>query len=207
MLAAKSAGPKMMVSSRGLAAQISSTLMSPRAVSICASIPMWPIGKPAEISTWRSNMSVATICAADSTFGNMISSRRSPALPTTSMMSYAVHLVLQSFTRTHNTLSPQSLPRIAAAIFARDASFSLGATASSRSRNTMSAGIPGPLPSIFSDEPGIDRHERRGRLRERADMAYRLHRTAHEHLGRRGTFSHYRQRGVHNSQRTNNSAK
>ena len=46
MLAAKSAGPKMIVSSRGEAAQISSTLMRPRAVSICASIPMWPTGRP-----------------------------------------------------------------------------------------------------------------------------------------------------------------
>ena len=37
--AAKSAGPKMIVSSRSVAAQISSTLMRPRAVSICASMP------------------------------------------------------------------------------------------------------------------------------------------------------------------------
>src|SRR5258706_11245966 len=34
----------------------------------------------------------------------------------------------------------------------------------------MSAGIPGPLPSIFSLDPGIDRHERRGKSRLRADM-------------------------------------
>ncbi len=52
----------------------------------------------------------------------------------------------------------------------------------------MSAGMPGPLPNIFSDEPGIDRQERRGRLRERADMVYRLHRTTDEHLGRRTAF-------------------
>ena len=40
--AAKSAGPKMIVSSRGEAAQISSTLIRPRVVSIWASMPMWP---------------------------------------------------------------------------------------------------------------------------------------------------------------------
>ena len=45
MEAAKSAGPKMIVSSRGEAAQISSTLMRPRAVSIWASIPTWPTGQ------------------------------------------------------------------------------------------------------------------------------------------------------------------
>ena len=38
----------------------------------------------------------------------------------------------------------------------------------------MSAGMPGPLPIIFSDDPGIERQERRGRSRERADMAVRL---------------------------------
>ena len=34
----------------------------------------------------------------------------------------------------------------------------------------------------------MDRQERRGSWRERADMAYRLHCTAYEHLGRSGTF-------------------
>ena len=35
----------------------------------------------------------------------------------------------------------------------------------------MSAGMVGPLVSIFSLEPGMDRQERRGRSRVRADMA------------------------------------
>ena len=38
----------------------------------------------------------------------------------------------------------------------------------------MSAPRPGALPSIFSLEPGTDRHDRRGRLRERSDMPTRL---------------------------------
>ena len=42
-------GPKMIVSSRGEAAQISSTLMRPRVVSIWASMPMWPTGRPARL--------------------------------------------------------------------------------------------------------------------------------------------------------------
>jgi hypothetical protein len=87
MDAAKSAGPKMIVSSRGEAAQISSTLMSPRAVSIWASMPMWPAGRPAADSTWVSRRSRATTSAADCTLGSMTSSRRGPARPTTSMTS------------------------------------------------------------------------------------------------------------------------
>ncbi len=72
---------------------------------------------------------------------------------------------------------------MACATRAREASFSFGATASSRSRNTMSAGIPGPLPNIFSDDPGIDKQERRGRSRERGDMPCRLDDAASQELG------------------------
>ena len=56
----------------------------------------------------------------------------------------------------------------------------------------MSAGMPGPLPSIFSLEPGIDRQERRGRSRERADMGRSLRagrmlpRREHRAISRRG---------------------
>ena len=48
-----STGPSTIVSSRSLAAQISSTLMSPRAVSICASMPTrdW---RPVTFSIWVS---------------------------------------------------------------------------------------------------------------------------------------------------------
>ena len=77
----------MIVSSRGDAAQISSTLIRPWAVSIWASMPMWPMGRPAFFSTWVSSRSMATTSAGVCTFGSMTSSRRSPALPTTSMTS------------------------------------------------------------------------------------------------------------------------
>src|SRR3954447_21628948 len=101
----------------------------------------------------------------------MTSSRRSPALATTSSTSKAVHSVSHALMRTQRIFSPQSWSRMAPMTLPRAASFSSGATESSRSRNTMSAGIPGPLPSIFSLEPGIDRQERRGRLRVRSDMS------------------------------------
>ncbi len=87
MDAEKSTGPRMTVSRRGEAAQISSTLIRPRAVSIWASMPMWPAGRPLLISTWVSSRSRATTSAAFWTFGSMISSRRGPAWPTTSMTS------------------------------------------------------------------------------------------------------------------------
>ena len=87
MLAAKSAGPKMIVSRRGDAAQISSTLISPRAVSIWASIPMWPTGNPDVFSTCVRRRSRATTSDAYWTLGSMTSSRRSPALLTTSITS------------------------------------------------------------------------------------------------------------------------
>ncbi len=53
----------MMVSSLGEAAQISSTLIRPRAVSIWASMPMCPRARPAFSSTWVSRRSSATTSA------------------------------------------------------------------------------------------------------------------------------------------------
>src|SRR3954451_12163335 len=58
----------------------------------------------------------------------------------------------------------------------RAASFSNGATESSRSRNTMSAPSPGAFPSIFALEPGTARQVRRGRFRDRSDMRARVDR-------------------------------
>ena len=61
--------------------------------------------------------------------------------------------------------------RIASATLARAASFSSGATESSRSRKLMSAATVGALARKRSLDPGEDMQERRGRLRERSDMA------------------------------------
>ena len=87
MLAMKSAGPKMMVSTRGLAVAILSTLSRPSAFSICASMPIRPTSKPLAFSIWVSSMSSATICSGVCTFGSMMQSRFGPAPSTTSMTS------------------------------------------------------------------------------------------------------------------------
>ena len=52
--AMKSAGPKMIVSTRGEAAAIASTLTRPAAFSICASMPIRPTSKPIVFSIWVS---------------------------------------------------------------------------------------------------------------------------------------------------------
>ena len=64
MLAMKSAGPKMIVSIRGLANAMSLTLIRPCAVSICASMPIRPTSRPLAFSIWVSSMSSALTCAA-----------------------------------------------------------------------------------------------------------------------------------------------
>src|SRR3954469_25734663 len=72
--------------------------------------------------------------------------------------------------RTQSTRSPQSRFLMASTTLPRAASFSSGATESSRSRNVMSAGMVGPLARKRSLDPGTDRHERRGRSLLRADI-------------------------------------
>src|ERR1700682_5568076 len=79
-------------------------------------------------------------------------------------------MVSHALTRTHSTLSPQSWFLMASTTLDLEATFSRGPQASSRSRNTMSAGNPAALAIIFSLEPGTDRQERRGKCRVRADM-------------------------------------
>src|SRR5439155_7679805 len=57
-------------------------------------------------------------------------------------------------------------------MFWRASSFAPGATESSRSMNTSSAGRLGALASIFGDDPGTDRQDRRGRMgRGSSDMS------------------------------------
>ena len=46
--------------------------------------------------------------------------------------------------------------------FPRASSFAPGATESSRSMNTSSAGRPGALDSIFGEDPGTERQDLRG---------------------------------------------
>ena len=85
--AMKSAGPKMMVSSRGDAAAMASTSTRPRAFSICASMPIRPTSSPIVFSIWVSSRSSACTCSALCTLGSITQSRLAPAPSTTSMTS------------------------------------------------------------------------------------------------------------------------
>ena len=85
--AMKSAGPKMIVSTRGEAAAMALTLVRPSAFSICASMPMAPTSRPVAFSIWVSSRSRATTCSAVCTLGSMIASRWAPAPSTTSTTS------------------------------------------------------------------------------------------------------------------------
>jgi hypothetical protein len=85
--AMKSAGPKMMVSTRGDAPAIASTSTRPLAFSICASMPIRPTSSPSVFSSWVSSRSSATTCSADCTFGSITQSSWAPAPSTTAMTS------------------------------------------------------------------------------------------------------------------------
>ena len=159
----KSAGPKMIVSIRGLANAISLTLIRPCAVSICASMPIRPTSKPLAFSIWVSSMSSAFTWAASATFGSMMQSSSAPAPPTTSSTSVKVHSVVQSLTRTVRILSPQPPSLSAATMFLRAPGLASGAHASSRSRNTWSAGRPLAFSRNRGLLPGTARLERRDR--------------------------------------------
>ena len=101
---------------------------------------------------------------ASSTLGIMMQSRFAPAPPTTSI-DVAQAPLGGDAVDAHD-------PGLAAVVVRAErrrrrspatASFSSGETASSRSRNTWSAGSVAALASIFSDEPGTARQERRSR--------------------------------------------
>ena len=60
---------------------------------------------------------------------------------------------------------------MASTTLARAASFSRGATESSRSRKDMSAATVGAFSRKRSFDPGVEKQERRGSSRDREDMA------------------------------------
>jgi hypothetical protein len=83
----KSAGPKMIVSTRWLAAAMALTLVRPSAFSICASMPILPTSRPVAFSICVSSRSRATTCSGVWTLGSMMASRFAPAPSTTSTTS------------------------------------------------------------------------------------------------------------------------
>ena len=85
--AMKSAGPKMIVSTRGDAAAIASTSTRPLAFSIWASMPIRPTSSPSVFSIWVSSRSSACTWAAVCTLGSITASRSAPAPSTTAMTS------------------------------------------------------------------------------------------------------------------------
>src|SRR4051812_41328486 len=93
----------------------------------------------------------------------MMQSRFAPAPPTTSSTSWKVHSVVQSLTRTVRIFSPQPPSFSAATMFLRAPGLASGAQASSRSRNTWSAGSPLAFSRKRGLEPGTPRQDRRGR--------------------------------------------
>ena len=165
-----STGPRMIVSSRSLAAQISSTLMSPRAVSICASMPTWRLAAGDLLDLGEQQVERDHVGRASRTFGSISSSSRSDRV---------------ADDLDHVAVRPLRVPRVHA--HAQDALAEVELLIASRPwparpasraarRRLRGRGTPcrrrepGAFPSIFSLEPGTDRHERRGRWRERSDM-------------------------------------
>src|SRR5436309_5411956 len=66
--------------------------------------------------------------------------------------------------RTPTVFPAHPPPASAVRTLARAASFAWGATESSRSQKTSSAGSVGALASIRGDEPGTERQDRRDRM-------------------------------------------
>jgi hypothetical protein len=163
--AMKSAGPKMIVSTRWEAVAISLTLFRPCAFSICASMPILPTSKPIVFSIWVRSRSRATTCWAVCTFGSMMQSRFWPAPSTTVTTSRYVHSVVQSLTRTTRVLPVQSPSLRNLTMVCRASGLARGAQASSRSRKTWSAGRPWAFSRKRGLLPGTARQERRGRRR------------------------------------------
>ena len=161
-LADRSPKPRISASSRGDDAAISSTRASAALSSISASRPIrffrWSL-----VSSCVSNVSKNQMSRAAFGFGTIMTSSLSPAPSTTSMTSSCAQCVSAPLTRTARTFLPQSRLRNASTAFLRDASFCAGATASSRSRNTMSAVVAIAFSIIFGLEAGVESSDRLNR--------------------------------------------
>ena len=161
-LAERSPNPKISASSRGDDAAISSTRASAALSSISASRPIlffrWSL-----VSSCVSSVSKNQMSRGAFGFGTMITSSLSPAPSTTSITSSCAQCVSAPLTRTARIFLPQSRLRSASTAFLRAASFCAGATASSRSRKTMSAAVAIAFSIIFGLEAGVESSERLSR--------------------------------------------
>src|SRR5919106_5645796 len=120
------------------------------------------LSRPMVSSIIRRRSSTNVTSEAYSTFGIMMQSMNWPAFSTISATSRWHHFVYTPFARTTTVFPDQSPSLRAWMTLPRASSFARGATESSRSMNTSSAGSVGPLASIFGLDPGTDRQERRG---------------------------------------------
>src|SRR5271167_3134567 len=161
-LADRSPKPRMSASRRGDAAAISSTCAKAALSSINASRPIrffkWSLVSSCVSSVSKNQMSRGALG-----FGTIIMSSLSPAPSTIWITSSCAQCVSAPLTRTARTFLPQSRLRSASTAFLRAASFCAGATASSRSRNTMSAAVAIAFSIIFGFEAGVESSERLSR--------------------------------------------
>src|SRR3984885_11863028 len=130
-------------------------------------MPISPTGSPWTVSNWVSSRSSAWTCETSETFGSTttssLASGAAPTADTTSMMSACGHGVVQALTRAPRSCPAPAVAASAAAPRQGASAWASGATASSRSRKTASAGRPLDLSIIFWLLPGTDRQVRRGR--------------------------------------------
>ena len=162
--AAKSAGPKMMVSRRGDAAQISSTLISPPVVSIWASIPMWPTGSP-QLRLDLGHQEVegdhlGRVC--DLGQHELVESLAGVRDDVDDVAVGPLGVPGVDPNAEHPVVPGEVLDRVGHLGPGR-LLLRAGATESSRSRKLMSAGTVGALARKRSFDPGVDMQERRGR--------------------------------------------
>jgi len=153
----------VIASSRGQQPANSSTRASASVSSMRISIPMRPSGRSCLSSSWVRSVSTKCTSRGAFTFGMMTTSRFRPAAPTISTSSSWHHFVWTPLMRTARVFRPQSSVLRPSMIGLRAASFSDGATASSRSRKTRSASLAAAFAIIFSLVPGVESSERRRR--------------------------------------------
>ncbi len=125
---------------------------------------MRPGSSPSLASSWPSSVSTNQTSRGALTLGTMMTSIAAPAPVTTSMRSSWHHTVSRPLIRTARVFDPQSSWFRASTIAPRAATLALGATASSRSRNTRSASLAAAFAIILSLEPGVESSERRRRI-------------------------------------------
>ena len=156
--APKSPAPKWRASKRGWAAAMSLTRVSPRAVSINTSRPIGA-EPPRDPSSSSSNPATRITSSGPYTLGIISVSSRPPAVAT-ARTSSSIHDVSTALIRTVTVWpSAQSTHPTPSAAVPLAASFSSGATASSRSSITWSAPDRAALGNMSGRDPGTDSND------------------------------------------------